>query len=143
MNNQQKGFTLIELVAVIILLGIISVTLFSRLGPIGTSAVQSSRDDFLAALFFAQQQAMMRSNITLVTTASSISVNENGAPIQVSNGYYPLAMPRDITLPVLTLSYDRLGRINTARDIVLTGTGSNTGVSANIRVETSGYAFAN
>lgn len=142
MSYQNKGFTLIELISVMVLMGILSFVLFSKMGVVSTSAVQSGRDDLIAALFFAQQQAMMRSNITLVVTASSVSVNENGNPIQVSNNYYPLAMPTGVSLSPLTLSYDKLGR-TTATNIILTGSGNSSGVSAKIRVEASGYAFAN
>lgn len=137
----DKGFTLVELVAVIILVGILSVVLFSRLGAVHTAAIQSGRDDLIAALFFAQQQAMMRSDITLELTANSVSVNENGTPIKVSSDFYPLTVPAGVSLPALTLSYDKLGR-TTRTSIVLTGSGNSSGVSATIQVETSGYAYA-
>lgn len=141
MTKPERGFTLIELITVIILVGILSITLFSRLGSAGTAPIQSGRDDLIAALFFAQQQAMMRSNISLVLTANSVSVNENGNPITVSNDFYPLTMPAGVSLPALTLSYDKLGR-TTARQIVLTGSGNSSGVTATIQVDASGYAYA-
>ncbi|MDF3011843.1 MAG: hypothetical protein K0Q78_47 [Cellvibrio sp.] len=139
---REFGFTLIELITVMILLGIISITLFSRVGSVSTAAVQSGRDDLIAALFFAQQQAMMRSNITLVVEANSISVNENSIPIQISSDHYPLEMPKGVNLSPITLTYDKLGR-TAATDITLNGSGNSSGVSANVRVEASGYAFAN
>jgi MSHA pilin protein MshC len=140
MRMQQRGFTLIELITVMILIGIVSVTLFSRVGPVGTAAIQSGRDDLIAALFFAQQTAMMRPNITLVISANSISVNENGTP--VTDSPYPLAMPNGVALTPVNLTYDKLGR-TTATTITLTGSGNSSGVSASIKVEASGYAFAN
>ncbi|MGV8836050.1 pilus assembly FimT family protein [Cellvibrio sp.] len=141
MKNTLRGFTLIELVTVMILVGILSITLFTRLGSAGTAAIQSGRDDLIAALFFAQQQAMMRSNISLVLTANSVSVNENNNPIAVSNDFYPLTMPAGVSLPALTLNYDKLGR-TTATQIVLTGSGNSSGVTATIQVDASGYAYA-
>lgn len=141
-SKSVKGFTLIELVAVMILVGVLSVVLFSRLGAVHTASIQSGRDDLIAALFFAQQQAMMRSNITLVLTANSVSVNENNIPIKVSSDFYPLTMPAGVTLTPATLTYDKLGR-TAATDITLTGSGNSSGVTANVRVEASGYAFAN
>jgi MSHA pilin protein MshC len=142
MTTPERGFTLIELVAVIILVGILSITLFSRFGSAATAPIQSGRDDLIAALFFAQQQAMMRSNISLVLTANSVSVNENGNPIRVSNDFYPLTMPSGVVLPALTLSYDKLGRIPAATQIVVTGSGNSSGVTATIQVDASGYAYA-
>lgn len=141
MKKSDLGFTLIELITVMILVGILSITLFSRIGSAGTAPIQSGRDDLIAALFFAQQQAMMRSNITVELTANSVSVNESGNPIAVSNDYYPLTMPAGVSLPVLTLSYDKLGR-TTATQIVLTGSGNSSGVTATIQVDASGYAYA-
>jgi MSHA pilin protein MshC len=137
----SKGFSLIELVTVMILLGVVSVVLFSRVGSASTAPMQSGRDDLIAALFFAQQQAMMRSNISVVLTANSVSVNENNTPIAVSNDFYPLTMPAGVSLPALTLNYDKLGR-TTATQIVLTGSGNSSGVTATIQVDASGYAYA-
>lgn len=142
MTTPERGFTLIELVTVIILVGILSITLFSRLDSAATAPIQSGRDDLIAALFFAQQQAMMRSNITLVLTTNSVSVNENNVPIIVSNNFYPLSMPTGVTLPALTLTYDKLGRISAATQIILTGSGNSSGVTATIQVDASGYAYA-
>ncbi len=124
-----------------ILVGVLSIALFSRLGSAGTAAIQSGRDDLIAALFFAQQQAMMRSNISLELTANAVSVKENNNPIAVSNDFYPLTMPAGVSLPALILNYDKLGR-TTATQIVLTGSGNSSGVTATIQVDASGYAYA-
>lgn len=140
--SKEYGFTLIELIAIVILLSILSVTLYSRVGIVGTAPIQSSRDDLIAALFFAQQQAMMRKNISVVLSAGSITVRENNADIPVSTDRYPLSLPAGVTLSPATLVYDKLGR-TTATDITLTGSGNSSGVTAHVRVEASGYAFAN
>lgn len=141
MENNEKGFTLIELITVMIIVSIMSVTLFSRLGSISSSNLQAGRDDLIAALFFAQQAAMARSNIQLVLTANSVSVTENGIPLVVHSKGYPLSFPSGVTITSLpsasvTLSYDKLGR-TTATNITLSGTG---GMSAVVRLEASGYA---
>jgi len=141
MKTTDSGFSLIELITVMILVGILSVTLLSRLGPLESAPIQSGRDDLIAALFFAQQQAMMRSDITVEVNANSISVNEDGDPLKVSADHYPLIMPKGVRLSPVTLAYDKLGR-TTATDIIIEGTGNSSGVSASIRVEASGYAYA-
>lgn len=149
MVSDARGFSLIELITVMILLGILSITLFSRLGPVNTAAIQSGRDDIIAALFFAQQTAMMRShngNIHVVITNTHVNVTEDGNPIAVTSTYYPLALPQGVTVstsvPNGIFSFDKLGR-TTAAEITLTGSGNTAGTSAVIRVEGSGYAFAN
>ena len=143
MKNIQQGFTLIELITVMILIGVVSVALISRIGSANTAAIQSGRDDLIAALFFAQQQAMMRSDITLELTANSVSVNENGSPIKVGSDFYPLTMPVGVAITPnpLSLTYDKLGR-TTQVAITLTGSGNSSGVSATVQVEASGYAYA-
>ena len=139
MQRSERGFTLIELITVMILISIISVSLFSRLGSVSSANLQAGRDDLIAALFFAQQTAMARNNIQLIITASSVSVTENGTPIKVHAQGYPLNFPSGVTATPLTLTYDRLGRTGSAaaNTIVLSATG---GLSASITLEASGYA---
>ncbi|RYY75993.1 MAG: type II secretion system protein [Gammaproteobacteria bacterium] len=131
----ERGFTLIELITVIILISILSVTLFSRLGSVGTANLQAGRDDLIAALFFAQQTAMARSNVQLILTTNAVSVTENGTPIIVHSRGYPLNFPNGVTTSAQTLTYDKLGR-TTATTITLSASGA----SALVTVEASGYA---
>lgn len=143
MRKSHRGFTLIELISVIILIGIMSVTLFSRLGSVSAAKVQAGRDDLIAALFFAQQTAMARNNIQVIVTASSVSVTENGTAIVVHNKGYPLSFPTGVTanspLPP-TLTYNKLGGIvgaSAATTITLSASG---GMSASVTLEATGYA---
>jgi len=143
MRKAQRGFTLIELITVTILIGIMSVTLFSRMSSIASTNVNAGRDDLIAALFFAQQSAMARSNIQVIVTSNSVSVTENGTPIVVHSKGYPLNFASGVaastTPSPLILTYDKLGRVvsGTANTISLTASG---GVSSNVTVEASGYA---
>lgn len=132
----SKGFSLIELVTVMILLGVVSVVLFSRVGSASTAPMQSGRDDLIAALFFAQQTAMARSGVQLVVTANSVSVTENGAPIVIDSKGYPLSFASGVSVTPKTFIYDKLGR-TTAGTITLSAPG---GISASVVVEASGYA---
>jgi len=139
MREKQLGFTLIELIAVITLLGVLSVVLFSRISSIGASRVQASRDDVIAALFFAQQLAMSRSNIQVIISSGSIDVTQNGASIKLDSNFYPLAMPAGISLSASSsnISFDKLGRTASNTIQIQSSDGSFT---ANVNVETTGYA---
>jgi MSHA pilin protein MshC len=143
--SSTKGFTLIELITVMVLLSIISITLFTRMGPINTAPVQSGRDDLIAALFFAQQQAMMRAG---PTTTIKLQITSIGTTVTETVGtslprtLYSVTMPSGVTVTTSTFVYDKLGRTS-AGTLTLTGSGNSSGVSARIRVEASGYAFAN
>lgn len=135
MQHQHRGFTLIELIAVMILVGILSVALMSRVDSASSASVQAGRDSLVAALFFAQQVAMARGSSELRISGNSIEVrdeNDNLIP------GYPLVLQGAGFDPgnLQTLTYDRLGR-TTGADIRLT---NNAGVSATVTVEDSGYA---
>jgi len=136
MVGRHRGFSLIELIAVMILLGTLSVVLFSRLGNVNTAGVQGSRDDIIAAFSLAQQLAMARGGISLEIQANSVSVNQDNVPVNV--GYYPLVMPDGISLSSGHFEFDRLGRTQAGSVIV-----SGSGVSATITVESTGYAYGN
>ena len=136
MQRCERGFTLIELISVVILISVISVTLFSRLGSISGTNIQASRDDLIAALFFAQQTAMARPGIQAIVTSNSVSVTENGTPLVVHTKGYPLSFPSGINSTPATFVYDKLGR-TTAATITLTGSG---GAITSVIVEASGYA---
>jgi len=133
--KRQVGFTLIELIAIMIIVGVIAISMSSRMGPLSSSSVQASRDDIVAALFFAQQTSMARGTIRLVTTATTVSVTENNNPIVVSTEAYPLTLPAGVSVTPRTFVYDKLGH-TTAATITITST---TGASATITVEASGY----
>lgn len=134
--KRARGFTLLELIAVMIIVSVMSVGLFSRLGSITSANVQAGRDDLIAALFFAQQTAMARSGIQAVVTAGAVSVTENGTPIIVHAKGYPLNFPSGVSATPVTFVYDKLGR-TTAGSVVLT---TSNGASATVTVEASGYA---
>ncbi len=136
MRKAERGFTLIELITVTILIGIMSITLFSRMSGVSSTNVNAGRDDLIAALFFAQQTAMARSNIQVIVTSTSVSVTENGTAIVVHNKGYPLSFASGVTATPATFVYDKLGR-TTAGTVTLSGAG---GVSASVSVEASGYA---
>lgn len=135
MNHPQQGFTLIELIAVMVVVGIMSVALASRIGSANSSSVQTGRDDIIAALFFAQQTAMARSGIRVTISGSSVNVTENGTSIRLHNDAYPLTLPSGVTATTATFAYNKLGK-TTPGSITVT----RDGVSVTITVEASGYA---
>lgn len=139
MQQSEQGFTLIELIAVIILLSLLSIAASSRLDQVNTG-VQAGRDDLVAALFLGQQIAMSRDSATnpirVVVTATAVSVTENGAPLLYGGVQYPLSLPNGVQIsPAATLNYDKLGRTSTATFLVSEGS-----TSMSVSVSDSGYA---
>jgi len=137
---RAQGFTIVELVAVIVLIAILGSLVLPRFSTLSAPAVQASRDDLVAALFYAQQIAMARDSATnpirVVTTSTSVSVTENGMPLLHAGVQYPLVFEGRVALsPTITLNFDKLGR-TTANAFTL----SKSGVSATVMVSDSGYA---
>ncbi len=145
MVRAETGFTLVELIAVIILIGLLAVAatpLFST----QNAPLQASRDDLVAALFYAQQVAMARDDgdaggtnpITFEVASPAITVKENGTPLALSGVVYPLTLAHGVTVsmtPASVLHYDKLGR--TTASVVTLTSGS---ASVTVNVSASGYA---
>ena len=117
-----------------------------RITDTSVQQVQSGRDDVVAALFSAQQLAMVRANsIRLITSATQVDIrldaNGNGIflpseSLQIAGTQYPVSLPFGVTLDAATFDYDRLGRTSAASLTIAKG-----GASATITVSDSGYAF--
>lgn len=137
-NTQQNGFTLVELVSVLIIVGVLSVTLSSRFSSSGAAKVQAVRDDIIRALFFAQQTSMARPLITLVVTSGDVSVKENGNDIVVDKDGYPFTFPPGVTASAIVLTYDKLGHTSAGTITVSETAGP---ASATISIQASGYAY--
>lgn len=144
MHRSTGGFSLIELIAVMVLLGVISFAVLPRFASTEGAAVQSGRDQVLAAAHTAQQLAMARSSddttVELVLGAGSVSVEENGTPVTATGDSYPSALPDGVSITAGTgrYDYDKLGRITGAAPVTLTL--ARGGASATLRLEASGYA---
>jgi MSHA pilin protein MshC len=142
MQYHSRGFSLIELIAVIVILGALSIGVAMRFGDNDAASVQSGRDTLVAALFSAQQIAMARADdvsnpVAVVIGASSVSITENGVHVNVYGEAYPINFPTgvQVTSGAGTYQFDKLGRTAAASITLIRG-----GASATITLEASGYA---
>ena len=88
MKKQQAGFTLIELVAVIVLLGILAVTALPRFVNLQADAREATVQGFVGALNGAMTQVYAKSLIDgTETTATGDTVTVNGVDIELIYGY--------------------------------------------------------
>ncbi|MFL0808807.1 MAG: type II secretion system GspH family protein [Agarilytica sp.] len=145
---QSRGFTFIELVAVLVLVGILGASTVSVLIPSSTYQLQSSRDQVLAAFFSAQQRAMVQADpvqfsITAVGGRPRLDIREdtNGnssfsddASLRIGGTQYPLDLLPNQTLTPATFDFDRLGK-TTANTLSLAQSGNN----VNIQISTTGF----
>jgi MSHA pilin protein MshC len=142
--KKQSAFTLIELIAIVLIISVIAAVASPRFSSGDATKVQTSRDDVLAALFFAQQVAMARANTTnpvrFIFSSGQISVEENGTPLRNGSITYPLNINSGVSISGSVsspYSFDKLGR--TAASTLTLSSGSN---SAQIFLSASGYAYA-
>jgi len=142
---QESGFTLIELIMVIVILSVLSISAGSKFFDTATAQVQSGRDDVVAAFFSAQQLAMVRSDdVRLITSTTQVDirldVDDNGVfsaseSVLLAGTQYPITLPFGVSLATATFDYDRLGRTSAASLGITKGS-----ASATISVSDSGYA---
>lgn len=141
--SYSEGFTLIELIAVIVIVSVIGISVSSRFYSADASQVQTSRDDVIAALFFAQQVAMARASnsntVRFLFSSSQVSVEENGTPLNNGGVIYPLSLPANVSLSATRsgpYDFDKLGRTRAA--VLTLSSGSS---SSQIQLSASGYAY--
>jgi len=146
-SNKQKGFTLVEVVAVTVIVVVLAASAIPRIGSGGVAA-RTAADQVLAALHYAQVLAQRQGVVTsVVVTAGTnrLTVNQTGIvsfPIQNydgtdTGGKYDVKLHPSVSLSSGTITYGVDG-------IPTAGVGSynitGNGMSFTIKVESTGFA---
>ena len=144
-RSQQKGFSLIELVAVMVIVSIISVTAIVRVMPSSLFELQAARDQVLAALFHAQQKALYTPHaVRVILLGGAVDVrmdtNDDGIfpvseSIRVGAVQYPLTLVNGVQVSSHTLNYSSLGEAPATEVTVSKG-----GESVEVVISASGFA---
>lgn len=95
MAKQQSGFTLIELVLVIVILGILAATALPRFSDLSTQARVAALNGMAGNIRGAS--AIAHSTQLANATASNGTVSLDGVPITLTNGYPRVNNPGGIT----------------------------------------------
>lgn len=137
----SKGFTLIELVMVITIVGVIALLAVPRMFDRGIFESRGFADQVQAALRHAQKIAIAQRRFACVAfTANTVTVTTDataacapGTPFP-HNGQanYVIAAPSGVTLagPPANLSFDALGRPSAGQSIAVSGAPNNIVVEA-------------
>lgn len=143
---KHRGFSLVELVTVIVILGVLSAVTATRLVPQSSVQVQASRDRLVAAFFMAQQKAMSQGDaVRLSTHADLIDIrvddDEDGVfdaneSLLSAASRYPVRVDDGVVLSTEIFYFDRLGHTS-AGTVTLTKKSS----SATVTVSGTGYAY--
>lgn len=119
----QCGFTLTELIAIIVILGIISAVAVPRFFDVTVFQSRGAADQVRAALRYGQKVAIAQHRNVNVTISSG--ANSDCGAILVA-GNVNCVISDSVTVPAKTVTFDMGGRpVPNAPDSIVVGTGSN------------------
>jgi MSHA pilin protein MshC len=151
---RSHGFTLGELVLVIVLIGILAALAGPRLFSFQAFASRGFYDEAQAVVRYAQKVAIARRQTIVVCISadriaviSSADCNSSPVPVQHPVGSGPLetsTAPSGVTLsPVGSFSFDSRGRPNAATTITLNSTIGGEPTRQILIAEETGYVYRN
>ena len=131
------GFTLVELVITLVVIGALSVVVLPRLNNVLVFSTRGFSDQARAAFQYAQKHAIaQRRNVCVTVTASSVSLTRASiagaaetCSVAVANptggGNYDLTAPSSVTLsPPGVITFDALGATTSSANIAVAGDGT-------------------
>ena len=118
--TSHEGFTLVELVVVIVILGIISVTMAPRFFIFSDYQKRAFRDELVSALRYAHKRAVASSqNVRVVIQSDGFSLDYGDAASPVvhpTGGDFDNEKASPVALNPQTVTFNALGQIVEALD---------------------------
>lgn len=137
-----SGFTLVELIVVILITGILSISVAPRFFGVSSYEDRKASDELITALRHTQQMAMNRGgDIQLILTATNFTVQRSSLvnkELRSPDGLIPYVkiFPTNVNVSPVpkTITYNRLGRPDAGHTI-------NVGTQTITIEEVTGYAY--
>ncbi|MDP2143644.1 MAG: prepilin-type N-terminal cleavage/methylation domain-containing protein [Gallionella sp.] len=134
-SHSQRGFTLVELVMVIVIVGILAMFVAPRFFDANIFQSRGAADQVRAALRYGQKIAIaQRTNVDVVISSAAIS----DCGTQLVGGDVVCIISSSVAVPGKTVTFNALGQpVPNAADSIVVGTAPNA-TTINIEAET-GY----
>ncbi|HMY38817.1 MAG TPA: prepilin-type N-terminal cleavage/methylation domain-containing protein [Marinagarivorans sp.] len=125
----SAGFTLIELIAVLVIVGVVSVAAVGKFMSPDLYALQAARDQTLLCIQAAQQLAMTQSrSVRVLLSGTTLDVRKDanndgvfagGESVVLGAVTYPISLSQGVSVSTSTLNFNSLGEV-AASTITLT-----------------------
>lgn len=146
LGGNSSGFSLIELVAVMVIVSVLAVVAVVRIMPSAVHEIQAAKDQLASALAYAQQRALYTPNtVRVILSGNQIDIREDlnsdssySEAERIRHGavQYPLNLVNQVQLTPHIIDYDTLGEIASPVSVTL----SKGSRSVTLAISLSGYA---
>lgn len=146
LGGNSSGFSLIELVAVMVIVSVLATVAIVRIMPSAVHEIQAAKDQLASALAYAQQRALYTPHtVRVILSGNQIDIRED---LNDDNSYseaerirhgavqYPLSLVNQVQVSSHILDYDTLGEITAPVSVTL----SKGSRSVTLSISLSGYA---
>lgn len=152
--KNKTGFTLVELITVLALVGIMAAVAMPKLSNVMSAQSPGYRDQMMATIDYARKIAVaQRRHVCMSIAASTVTVtSDHGLPVSHTNGTCPSTLtlpsganvvtaPSNVTAsPSASIDFDAQGRPVTGAPATITVTDASSGQTATLTIEAeSGY----
>lgn len=146
LGGNSSGFSLIELVAVMVIVSVLATVGVVRIMPSAVHEIQAAKDQLASALAYAQQRALYTPNtVRVILSGNQIDIREDvnndssySEAERIRHGavQYPLSLVNQVQVSSHVLDYDTLGEIAAPVSVTL----SKGSRSVTLAISLSGYA---